>query len=259
MNLLWTDNLTNLSTNYLISPGRYAAFLIRYAGTAQSAQTVTSTDCGNVILNALGADKINVDVDFLSQADNLYYGAVEASSAAGGAFAFSIYIPAGLWFDPVNTFVLSQQMQSYFKLDFPLMTSSIVASGTVQICGLLQNGNQSYWHNIYSFNVVAQGSGNITNTIAKPNISTLYLKNPTALIGQTQISKDSVSYANNAIANELAYSNLIHQVETASTLYACEFCPGKIVNQAQSTNLTYQYSFSGAGTLAQYYSQVQYM
>lgn len=252
-------NLGNLAENYIVNPGRYQGFLIRYSGTNAAGQTSTLTDCGSIILNALGQDHINTDVEMLSFADNLYFGAVEASSAAGGAFAFSVYIQAGLWFDPVNTFVLTQDMQTVLKLSFPNMTAALIASGTVKISGVLQSGGQLYWHDIFSFSVVAQGAGIITNTIAKQNISTLYLKNPAALVGQTQINKDSVTYINNNIADELAYSNLIHQIETAGTFFAYEFSPNKQVTQSNSSNLTYQYNFSGAGTLAQYYSAVEYI
>ena len=89
MNFLWSDNLNNLATNYLISPAKYGGFLIRYSGTNAAAQTTTLLNMGNVILNVLNNDKVNTDVEFLSLANNLYYGSVEASSVSGGAFAFS--------------------------------------------------------------------------------------------------------------------------------------------------------------------------
>lgn len=259
MNFLWSDNLNNLATNYLISPAKYGGFLIRYSGTNAAAQTTTLLNMGNVILNVLNNDKVNTDVEFLSLANNLYYGSVEASSVSGGAFAFSVFVPSGAWFDPLNVYSLTKEMQATFKLDFPALTSALVASGNVQISGILINGIQRYWHNIGNFNVVAQGAGQISNTLAKANIIELYLKNPSALISNLQLSKDGISYVNNQIGNELAYSNLIHQIETAGTFYAAEFAQNKVLSTANSLQLNYIYTFTGSGTLNQYFSQIQYL
>jgi len=259
MNLLYTDNLTNLSTNYLINPGKYGGFLIRYSGTAQAGQTVTLANLGNVIFNAEGKDKINVDAEFLSFAANLYGGFIEADSAVGGAFNFSIWIPSGVWFDPVNILDLRKDKDATFKLDFPAMTAALIASGNVQISGILQPGVQKYYHTMFSYNVVAGGAGVLTNTIAKSNIIELYIKNPAALISTVQLSKDNVTYVNGNIANELAYSNWIHQIEATGTFYAQEFASSKNIAQASGRNLTFNYNFTGAGTLAQYYSAVEWI
>jgi len=259
MNLLWSDNLGNLTTNYLVNPGSYGGFLIRYSGTAQTGQTVTTTNLGNIILNSGGDDKINVDVDMLQQANNLYGGFIESNSTAGGAFNFSVFIPTGAWFDPKNVYNLTKEMQTYFKCDFPAMTSTLISSGTIQISGILQQGVHSYWHKMFSYNVVSGGASILTNTIAKANIIELYLKNPAALISQMQLIKDNQTFVNGNVANELAYSNYIHEVESSSTFLAVEFAQSKDIRQAISRTLTYNYTFTGAGTLAQYYSAIEFV
>jgi len=258
MKLLWSDNLSNLTTNYNISPEQYGLFLIRYEGTAQAAQTVTLDDLGNVILNWNADDKINVDANLLSQLANEYGGFIEANSAVGGAFAFSIVIPTGAWFDSKNIYDIGKQDKVYFKLDYPAMVSSLIASGTVSIYGKPRKGQMNYIHKILSRSVVSGGSGIITDAITTPNIIELYVKDPASLVSNIQISKNNKVFVDGDVESELAYSNWIHLLEASGTLLAIEFAEGKNVLEAVSSNLTYKYTFTGAGNLAQYYSAIEF-
>ena len=258
MKLLWQDNLTNLTTNYNLARGQYGLFLIRYSGTAQVGQTVTTTNCGNVILNWNGEDKINVDMDLLSQIANLYGGFIENSSAVGGAFAFSIVIPTGLWFDASNIYDIGDNDKVYFKLDFSAMTNALIASGTVAIYGKPRSGTMSYIHKILSKAVVSSGASTITDNIVTPNIATLYIKNPAALLSQIQINKDNKNYVDGDVASELAYSNWIHEVEATGTMLALEFVESHNIVEAISNTLNYKFTFTGVGTLSQYYSAVEF-
>jgi len=259
MKLLWQDNLANLTTNFTVPRGQYGLFLIRYSGVAATGQTVATTDLGNVILNANGNDKINVDVDLLSQLANVYGGAVEASSAAGGNFAFSILIPTGAWFDAKNIYDISANDKVYFKLDYPNLTSAKIVSGTVSVYAKPRHGVMNYWHKILSRAVVSGGAGVITDTLPVANISEVYLKNPAALISQVQLVKDGKVYVDGDVNAELAYSNWIHLLESSVTLLAVEFVESKDVREAISNNLSYKYQFTGAGNLAQYYSAIEFV
>lgn len=258
MKLLWQDNLLNLSTNYNVAQGQYGLFLIRYSGTAAAAYTVLTSDLGNVILNWNGEDKINVDVDLLSQLANQYGGFIEATSNVGAAFAFTIIIPTGAWFDSKNIYDISGGDKVYFKLDFPLLTAAKIASGTVTIQAKPRAGVMSYIHKILSRSVVSGGAGIITDTIVTPNIIELYVKNPSALTSQIQYSKDGKLYVDGDTASQLAYSNWIHLLETVNTLLAVEFAEGKNIDEAISKTLSYKYTFTGVGNLAQYYSAIEY-
>jgi hypothetical protein len=259
MNLLFSQNLSQLSANYLITPSSYGGFLLRYYGVAAAGVTVALTDCGQVRLNINGDDKINVDVDFLNQADNLYGGYIEFASAIGGAFNVAVYIPTGAWFDPQNVYNLTKDMNSQFILDFPNMTAAVIASGNINISGILQPGTMTYYHKMLSYSVVSAGVSIITNTIAKDNIIELYLKDPSSLISNIQLNKNSITYVNGNILDELYLSNFQHNLESAVTLYACEFANSHNLSQATGNNLVFNYTFIGAGTLAQYYSQIEYL
>ena len=259
MRQLWSDNLSNLSTTYNQEAGKFSMFEIRFAGTAQAGQTVALTDLGTIRLNNNGDDKINVDAEVLSLMADNWGGFVEASSVVGGAFAFSIFIPAGYWFDKKNNFWFSKTDKSYWQLLFPNMTAVLIASGNVTIYGNPGHGAQSYWHKILSKQVVSSAAtGVITDAIEERNIIALYLKNPTALIDNLILIRDKETVVNGSMVSEIAYSNWIHQLEVASTLYIAEFAPDQLISQALSNAFSYQYNFTGAGNLEQYYSAIQF-
>ena len=259
MRQLWADNLTNLSTTYNQETGKFGMFEIRYAGVAAVGVTVALANLGNVRLNNNGDDKVNVDVEVLSLMADNWGGYVEADSAAGGAFAFSIFIPAGYWFDKKNNFWFGTQDKAYWQLLFPALDATVVASGNVTIYGNPGNGAQSYWHKILSKQVVSSAAtGVITDSIADNNIIALYLKNPTALIDNLILIRDKNTVVNGVMVAEIAFSNWIHQLETASTLYIAEFAPDQLLSQALSNSFSYQYNFTGAGNLEQYYSAIDF-
>ena len=259
MKVLWSFGLSALTTTYNLSNGQYGLFEIRYAGTAAVGVTVTLANCGNVILNVKGSDIVNVDVDLLSQLADQYGGFIEASSAIGAAFAFSIFYKPGYWYDDNNIFDSSPGDQTYFKLDYPAMTNAVIANGNVTIYGKPRIGVQGYYHKILSHAVVSGGATtSLTDTIQEPNIIALYLKNPTALTSQMQLTKDNKIYADGDTVSELVYSNWIHRLESASTLLAFEFAESGNVQESRSNTLTYKYTTTGAGTLAQYYSAIMF-
>lgn len=258
MKLLFNDNLTNLSTTYNVSRGQYGFIMLRYAGTAQAAQDVLLSDLGNVILNHNGNDIINVDAELLSLLANIYGGAIEATHAVGGAFAYTIPVPVAAWFDSKNIFDVGENDKVYIKADFPSLTGAKVASGNIAIYAKPRKGIQSYFHKILSRSVVSGGSGIITDTINTSNISELYVKNPAALVSQVQITKDGNVFVDGDVASELAYSNWIHQLESSGTTLAVEFVESKDLREAVGQNLVYKYTFTGAGNLAQYYSAIEF-
>lgn len=257
MKLLFRDSAMNSTTTYNVAREQYGSFLVRFAGTAAAGQTVAAADLGNVILNWNGGDVVNVDAEMLANAANLYGGAVEATSAQAGAFAFSFIIPCGAWNDPRNIYDVNDKDKVYIKLDFAALSAKI-ASGTVSINAKPRTGIMSYFHKILSRSVVAGGAGTITDTINAANISELYVKNPAALVSTMQISKDGKTYVDNDAATELSYSNWIHQVESAGTFLGVEFIESGDLRQSLSKQLTYKYVFTGAGTLAQYYSSIEF-
>ena len=257
MKRLYTQNLSVGTANYPIERGQYKYFEIRYSGVAGAGNTITLANLGNVRLNWSGDDKVNVPVSALSNMANLYNGFIEFNSAIGGAFAASIIIPCGEWFDTNNIYDVADNDKANFILDFPALPA-LIASGVVQIYGVLQNGLHSYFHKILSQNVVAGGAGVLVNNIFAQNIAQLYLTNPAALISDIQVSIDGKNFINGDTASELAFSNWIHQIEATGTFFAFEFCPSKKLETIVSNSLSFQYTFTGAGTQEQLYSAIEF-
>ncbi len=253
MKELWRDNLNTGSTNYNVSQGQYGSFLIRYEGDAGAGVTMALSNLGNVILNWNGNDIINVDVELLSLLSNIYGGAIEATSIAGGAFAFSIIIPCGAWFDTKNIYDVGRNDKVYFKLDYPAVPA-LIDTGSVTIYAKPRAGIHSYFHKILSRTVVSGGAGAVTDKIYDSNISNFYIKNPAALTSNIQIVRDNKVFVDGSPAAELAYSNWIHLLEASETTLAVEFCESQNVKESISSQLVYKFQFSAAGNLACYYS-----
>jgi hypothetical protein len=256
MKLLWSDNLKNAGTNFPIPSGTYGAFLIRYSGVPVGA--ISNTDLGNVILNRNGDDKINVDVDLISQIDNLYGGFIEDTLNAASDFEVSILIPCGNWNDKRHVYTFGANDKAFFKLDYPSL-SPLITSGTVNIYGKEKAGIQSYWYKLLSKFVVSGGAtAGLTDSILTPNICQLFLKNPAALVSNIQLIKDGKVFSDGDVSAELAYGNYQHEIESIGNMFAFEFCETGNVLESVNTQLTYKYTFTGAGTLQQYYSAIEF-
>lgn len=258
MKLLHSDQLLNLTTNHNLARGQYSIFMLRYSGVAQAGITIALTDLGTIVLNWNGNDIVNVDVEVLSFLANEYGGFIEANSAVGAAFNFSVVIPCGEWWDSKNIYDISDTDKVYFKCDFPLLTIANIVSGTITIHGKPAIGIHSYFHKILSRQVVSGGAGALTGNIPTSNISQIYVKNPAALVGNMQYSIDNKVKADNDATILLAYSNWIHLLEATGTFLTLEFCPSKDLREIISQELTYNLVFTGAGTLAQYYSAIEF-
>ena len=255
--LLWQADLIPGTTTYNVAQGSYGDFIIRFSGTALAGQTVALSDLGTVQLAWNGDSKVFVDVDFLSQMANQYGGFIEANSAAGGAFNFSVIIPAHAWQDALNVYTVKTTDKVFFKLTW---SPTKISSGTVSISGNPKSGVHRYFHQILNQNVIAGGAQPVTDTINQPNIIELYLKDPsTALVSTIQITKDKVEKANDVTGVLLAYSNWQHLVESSGTFLVLEFAPSGNLHEADGQQVGYKYQFTGAATLQQYYSAIQYI
>lgn len=260
MRLISTAPIANLFLDANNPFGKFGAFLIRFAGTAQAGQTVTLADLGTIVFNWDGDDKVNAPFSFLSQAGNLYGGVVESVSNIGGTFAFSVIIPAGLWNDKNNCYYFEEGKDTaYWKLNFPAMIPALVATGSVSIYALPAIGGvQNYIHKITTQTVISAGAGQVPGKINVPNIVTLYLDNPTALIDNSSILIDGKLRVSGDIVSELSYSNFIHNVETPSTLLAWEFMVNSNLRNAVNKQTEYTYNFTGVGNLGQYTSSIEF-
>jgi hypothetical protein len=255
LKLLYAGALTAGSAQFQVPSGKYGSFYAVFTGTNGAGNTLTLLNLGNVQYNVGGDDKVNCDIEFLNQVNNLYHGAPSFASAIGGAFTASIDIPCNWWYDQDNVYDIKSINDSMFTFLFPALPA--LATGTLEVYGVPKSGEQNYFHKILTYNIISAGASILPVVIPVSNIINIYQKNPTALLTRIQTVKDGIEIDNATAISLLSYSNLIHELETASTLLDIEFSLSKKMIEAVSSGLKMQLTFSGAGTLSQYYSSIQ--
>jgi hypothetical protein len=255
MKLLHSVPASNSSMTFYIPKGQYGSLMIRYELDAAAGVTLTRANLGNVILNWNGQDVVNCDAEILNQLDNVYGGVSEFSASAGSTHNASVFIPCGLWFDSQNVYDIGENDNVYLKLDFSdLASAANVDSGTINVYGKNKTGVMSYLHNITSRPVVASGASTLADTYKINNISQIYLKDPATLLSNVQFSKDKETIVDASPGVLISYSDYIHQLETTNTTLAVDFTESGDVREAVGTDISYKFTFSGAGTQYMYFS-----
>lgn len=259
MKLLHSVPAGNGSLTFFLPKGQYGMFFIEFDVTAATGVTLTRKDFGNIIFNWNGQDVVNVDAEILNLLNNVYGGTSEFTANAGAKHRLTVFMPAGLWFDSRNIYDIGDNDKVYFKLDFKeLSDSAKVTSGSVNIYAKNRVGVMGYLHHITSRNVVASGASVIADSHPINNIANVYLKNPASLLSNVQIVKDGETIVDASPSTLIAYSDFIHQLESTNNTLAIDFTESKDVRESVGATLSYKYNFSGAGTLEQYFSFIEF-
>jgi hypothetical protein len=259
MKLLNSVPASNGSNTFYVPKGQYGAFMIEYDLDAALGIDLTRANMGNVILKYNGEDVINIDAEMLNLINNVYGGTAKFSAVTGGATRMNIVIPCGLYFDSRNVYDVGENDQLSFKLDFPdLALTANVDSGNVRIYGKSKIGQMAYLHKMTSRFIVASGAGRLNDTYPINNVSQVYLKNPSALIDRVQITKDDETVVDADVDVLQEYSDYIHVLETAGTTLVLEMGESKDIREYLGVQVSYSYNFTGAGTLSQYFSYIEF-
>lgn len=258
MRLVNSAPLANGTLTFFLPKAQIGNIMIEYTPVAAAGVTLTRANYGNVILNWNGKDVVNVDSEILNLLDNVYGGVSEFTPVIAALSRMSTFVPCGQWFDNYNVYDVGDKDQVYIKLDFPdLANPAIVASGSVSIYIKEKIGIQNYLHNIISRFIPVAGASTLADTYPVNNISQVYFKAPTILT-QAQIIKDGQTIVDCPIAALNSYSNWIHLLETTNATIAVEFGESKDLRENLGAQVQYKYTFSGAGTLAQYFSFIEF-
>lgn len=258
MRLVQSVPLTNGSVTFFLPKAQIGNIYIEYTPVAAAGVTLTRANYGNVILNWNGKDVVNVDAEILNLLDNVYGGTAEFTPAVGALSRMSVFVPCGQWFDPLNVYDVGEKDQVSIKLDFPQLASvANVASGSVNIYIKTKVGVMNYLHNIIARPVVVAGASTLADVYPVNNMSQVYLKNPTILT-RAQIMKDGETIVDAPTASLTAYSDWVHLLETSNTTIAIDFGESKDIRENLGNQVQYQYTFSGAGTLSQYFSFIEF-
>lgn len=259
MKLLHSVPASNGSMNFYLPKGQYGVLAVEYDLDAAAAVTLTRANLGNVILNWNGRDIINVDAEILNLLNNVYGGASEFSASTGSTTRATIYLPVGEWFDSQNIYDVGENDRVLVKLDFPdLADAANVDSGNVNIYGKNKLGVMNYLHYILARPVVASGAATLADNYMINNVANMYIKNPAALLSNIQITKDDETMVDAPPETLISYSSFIHQLESSSNTLAIDFVESLDVREALGVSVSYRYTFTGAGTLEQYFSFLEF-
>jgi hypothetical protein len=259
MKLLNSVPASNGSLTHYLPSGQYGVIAIEMVLDAAAGVTLTRANMGNIILNWNGQDVVNIDAEILNLLNNVYGGVSEFSAVAGGAHRFTAYIPCGQWFDSQNIYDVGDNDKVSVKLDFPdLALAANVDSGQINIYAKNRVGVMNYLHNIISRNIPASGASTLADSYPLNNVSQMYLKNPAALLTNVQIVKDGLTLVDAPPATLIAYSDFSHLLETTNTTLALDFIESKDIRESLGSTINYKYTFSGAGTLEQYFSFIEF-
>lgn len=260
MRQLFSAPLSNNTLTFYLPKGQFGNLMVVYAGTTDAGQTWTRADLGQVRLNWNGDDAINVDAEILNLLDNIYGGVAEATFAAAGANRAAVIIPSGLWFDSANVFDVGDTDRVFVKLDFSAAAAKCsVAGGTVTIFAKPKIGVMNYLHKMVTRNINSSGAFTYSDTFPISNVSQVYLKNPSgANVSHIQLNKNSETVVDADTADVNAYSDWIHQLEATNSTIAIDFGETKDIRENVGSQISFKYTFSGAGTLEQYFSYIEF-
>lgn len=249
MRLLYSSPFSGGSLTFFLPKGSYGSFQIAYRGT-NGATPKTRADLGNVQLTFNGNPIINVDAELLSYLNDLKGGFSTFTSTANSILNAQINVPCGRFGDNNNSYVIEDKDKVYFKLDFPNLSN---INGTVYIYAIPKLGIQNYLYCLTSRNVVASGSGVLSDVHRIPNCSEIYLKN-TSIITAMQIVRDNQTIIDGLKEDVQAFSDFINQVEASNTIIEMPMNISKDVREVISQEILYKYTFGSAGTLQQYFA-----
>jgi len=254
MKLLYSVPVSNQSATFYLPVGLYGTLQVEYDVVTSTGQTMTRADAGNILLNWNGEDIINVDAEILNLLDNVYGGVAEASFQTAAANRMTVIIPCGFWFDSTNAYYVNNKDRVYLKLDFSSLSAKC-SSGNIRIYAKPKLGVMNYIHKIIKRSVIASGAGSVSDVIPINNVAAIYYKNPSgANVSEIQLNKDDETFVDSAVKNLNAYSDWIHLLESTNNTIAVDLCESKDIRESVGNQLSYKYSFTGAGTLEQYIS-----
>jgi hypothetical protein len=223
MKLLFSEQILNQTAYRELVNGTQKGLLVRWAGTNQAAQAVTLAQLGQARVNFRGADTVNDTVSFFAAMNNLFYGVAEFSSAVGGAFAATIWIPFSAYWDSYAGMFNDSKIAAFIQLNNTVTVATIV-SGTVEVYYEEAPSIAQYITTFYQQNVQVGGASQAKQTLTGFDISSLLL-DENANLTLVQVNVDQVAKISASQAVEKSFSNLMNRVETAIALVELNLNP----------------------------------
>lgn len=232
-----------------VQPGQYGAYMIRVTGTNQAGQTLAIANLGTVTCRIKGRPFVSVSAAALQTMNNIDLGFIESASAAGGAFTFSMFIPASSIGDG-NIFDVAEVDQATVEIDLSGVTAVIVLSGTVQLFGLVQEGSQMYLREMFGQMPTIAASSIDDVYLKYDNVSAVYIVTPTN-VDRVQVSKDGQTVVDATSGDLQAASNADNRHEAAFTAgYKMDLNRSGSIGEGLSDNIKLTVSTGAGGVFA---------
>lgn len=258
MKILKSESTLNLSTQVALPSQIIKGLFIRFAGTNATGATAAEADFGSIRVNYRGQDIVNADLAFFGQLNNLDGGTHEFSSTVSAAVVGSYYIPFNVPWDEQNGLINTDADRGTVYLQFPALIAALVATGQVEIYVIEARTIATYVPVWLNQNLQAGGAGNLTDRFRQFNISSIYYVENGIITGNIVVNKDGQNVINASQAVLKANSNLINQLETATTLIQIDLNPNQILGNALANNVDVVLGVNGAGTIACYILGILY-
>lgn len=224
-------NILSGPANLNVIPGQYAALMVRVTGLTAAGAAPTLANFGLLTGTIDGRPFYSVPLSVTQSINSMDLGLVESAigAAGGNPIALSAVILASRAGDG-NVFDFAESDNVQIGLDLSGISAANVASGTVQLFAIPQEGVQMYLPKMFAQVPNLAASSTDIIRLQYENISHLYVITTTN-VASLMIQKDRKVFLDSAMADIQAFSNMDTRTEAA-------FTAGFVVNFHRSGSLS---------------------
>ncbi|MHA1757967.1 MAG: hypothetical protein ACTSVV_14430 [Promethearchaeota archaeon] len=228
-----------------IPVGNYKGLHLRFSGTNDTGQALSSADIGNITFSLNGEQLFFVPSGFLADLNNQMYGYVEESSASGGAFSISLFLPFEIPEFP-NGLHINPEDDAYLGLQVGSNVDTKVVSWSIDVNGVLTGDPENYILKSHSANETVTGAVTIKNKLPQENIFSVYVKGSN--ISRLLLERDGELVHECDYNSALAETSLRTRVESSLVGYVALPC-GDQVSDLLSDDVSLQVTTTDADTI----------
>lgn len=242
------------SVNDYMPKGMYNALVLIVKGTTDTGQTLTKNDIGRIRVEYEGEELQGRDFAFYHDYTDLMGG---HPAAATGSVASPERILAAVPFAHPgypNTLDVERPDQAVYYLDFDSILDTRFGSNdaSYELYGLeLPEIPMTYQLLVRQQDIEAAAAGRPDRTLRLGNVGSLYLRDPSSVVGNVQVTVDGDLVVNNIDSEFLLdVTNLERRIESSGQdLKEVLIAEGASIEETLNKNIDMQVSFSGTGTL----------
>jgi hypothetical protein len=255
--------LTNAVISAPVPAGNYSKFFLRIHGENVDEKTVLRSTIGNVLIFRKDQQISHLPFNFISLRSDQKFGFSRADSTEDSSFAFAAMIDMALDGLP-NAMDIKDNGECYFRFQFDTAATGIGNATTTEsaiweLYGVEDSSVvESYQLTEHTAHVDGVGAGLKTVTLDGRNIARLGFLDAGAVVSNLEVEVDGkVVFAGNDQAL-IEFSNLMNKLESVGTIGEVNLTESGDISDAINKNVTLRITFSGAGTLEVFVTQVEF-